>query len=606
VTGPIDVRTIIRAGLITGAIALYIALVGLLERFEDLNIVGEQITFSRVVLVLPPLLAGFLLTRPRVIAGERREATPGAAVLAGAAGGLIAMAVLGVALWWLDSFGVERVRPIFVTASPALIGFLTFAEDADSVSIGRGIAILLGLGALAGALGGASRSLDPRVRRPLVVGVSSVVLAGLLQRIVPIALDQLDVERDWLYSRVTRGLTVTGGILVFAVGLGASALWSRRGRQARERLRSSADERPIVRLAMIVVLIGFLAMLPPIVGAQVSQVLGTVMVFLLLGLGLNIVVGYAGLLDLGYVAFYAFGAYALALLTGATLNTTTGAAAPAISLNLNFYVAVVVVAILAALLGVLIGAPVLRLRGDYLAIVTLGLGEIVSTITRSTWAQPLVGGPQGTRGVTNAGFASFDFRDPQQFYYLGLAFVVLAMFISWRLAASRVGRAWNAMREDEQVADAIGISTTKYKLLAFAMGGAIGSLGGALFAVKIGSLTPASFEFLVSITALAVVILGGLGSLPGVAVGALVLMGLPGLLTEFEEYRLLIYGGVLVAIMILRPQGLVPNVRRSRELQEEERTQDQWVKEPAPSEEAYAAVVAGGNLGAETDEDETE
>jgi branched-chain amino acid transport system permease protein len=159
------------------------------------------------------------------------------------------------------------------------------------------------------------------------------------------------------------------------------------------------------------------------------------------------------------------------------------------------------------------------------------------------------------------------------------------------------------MREDEQVADAMGISTTKYKLLAFAMGGAIGSLGGALFAVQIGSLTPASFEILISITALAVVILGGLGSLPGVAVGALVLIGLPGLLREFEEYRLLVYGAVLVAIMILRPQGLVPNVRRSRELQEEERTQDAWAQEIADREEVYASVVAGGNLGAEVEED---
>ena len=124
-----------------------------------------------------------------------------------------------------------------------------------------------------------------------------------------------------------------------------------------------------------------------------------------------------------------------------------------------------------------------------------------------------------------------------------------------------------------------------------------------MFAVLIGSLTPVSFDILVSITALAVVILGGLGSLPGVTVGALVLMGLPGLLREFEEYRLLIYGGVLVAIMILRPQGLIPNVRRSRELQEEERSQDAWVREEAPSEEAYATVVAGGNLGVDADED---
>jgi branched-chain amino acid transport system permease protein len=180
------------------------------------------------------------------------------------------------------------------------------------------------------------------------------------------------------------------------------------------------------------------------------------------------------------------------------------------------------------------------------------------------------------RGVTDAGIAGFGFRDPRHFYYLGLAFVAVALFVSWRLAGSRIGRAWTAMREDEQIADAMGVSTTRYKLLAFALGGAIGSLGGALFAVKIGSITPASFQILVSIQVLGLVILGGIGSLPGVLVGALVLVGLPGILREFEEYRLLAYGAAVVAVMILRPQGLVPNVRRSRELLDEERTQDSW------------------------------
>jgi branched-chain amino acid transport system permease protein len=207
------------------------------------------------------------------------------------------------------------------------------------------------------------------------------------------------------------------------------------------------------------------------------------------------------------------------------------------------------------------------------------------------------------RGVTKASVFGMNFQDhPQDFYYLALAFVVFALFVSWRLANSRVGRAWTAMREDEQVADAMGISTIKYKLLAFAMGGAVGSLGGALFAVNLGSLTPASFEILVSITALAVVILGGLGSLPGVVVGAAVLIGLPGLLREFEEYRLLIYGGALVVIMILRPQGLVPNIRRMRELAEEERAQDAWAKAAAGESEAVAAVVPGGALGGELEE----
>ncbi len=356
-------------------------------------------------------------------------------------------------------------------------------------------------------------------------------------------------------------------------------------------------------MALLIVTLAVLVLLPLLLGTVISEVLGQVMVFILLGLGLNIVVGYAGLLDLGYVAFFAFGAYATGVLTGAMLNTTSGAAEPVLSAHLSFYVAVWIVALLAAGLGLLIGAPVLRLRGDYLAIVTLGLGEIVSIITASRWAQPLIGGPQGMRGVTNAELFGLDFqKDPQHFYYLALAFVLLAAFVSWRLSVSRVGRAWNAMREDEQVADAMGISTIRYKLLAFAMGGAIGSLGGALFAVNIGSLTPASFTILISITALAVVILGGLGSIPGVVVGALVLIGLPGLLREFEEYRLLIYGAALVAIMILRPQGLVPNVRRSRELADEERSQDAWGRDAVGEAEALAAVVPGGSLGGEPED----
>jgi len=315
-----------------------------------------------------------------------------------------------------------------------------------------------------------------------------------------------------------------------------------------------------------------------------------VLLYVLLGLGLNVVVGFAGLLDLGYVAFFGFGAYATALLTGATLNTTTGSAAPAFTMDLNFYVAIPVIVLLAAGVGVLIGAPVLRLRGDYLAIVTLGLGEMVTILISSNWLKPLVGGPQGMRNITDAELAGFSFRDPQHFFYLALAFVLFAIFLSWRLANSRIGRAWNAMREDEQVADAMGISTTRFKLLAFATGGAVGALGGALFAVKIGSLTPSSFEIIVSITALAIVILGGMGSIPGVVVGALVLIGLPGLLREFEEYRQLIYGAALVSIMILRPQGLVPNVRRSRELHEEDRSQDKWAGDLAADEDVAAGI----------------
>ena len=588
--GPVSLRSIIAAGLLGAIGSLYLALVGLTERFGDLELVGEEITLGRLLLMLPPLVTGYVVTRPRVVGGERRIPTVVEATLAGAITGAVGGSVFGAAVAFADWFDVNRIREVFIAASPTLIEFVTFERG-----VAVGFVILLVIGVVSGAIGGALRASSPGIRSPIVLGASVTILLGLLQRIVPVAMQQLDLEPSVFYE-VSGGLTVPAGIGAFVVTAGANALWTRSGPRVRDRIRTSAREQPLVRTAALIVVLSVAAILPLLVGSVISEVLGTVMVFMLLGLGLNIVVGYAGLLDLGYVAFFAFGAYTIALVTGATLNTTTGAADPAFSLDLSFYIGVWIVAALAAGFGLLVGAPVLRLRGDYLAIVTLGLGEIVSILTQSRWLQPAVGGLQGMRGVTDAGIGNISFRPPQNFYYLALAFVVLIVFVSLRLSTSRVGRAWNAMREDEQVADAMGISTTKYKLLAFAIGGAVGSIGGALFAVKIGSLTPASFQILISITALAVVILGGLGSIPGVVVGALVLIGLPGLLREFEEYRLLIYGGALVAIMVLRPQGLIPNVRRTRELHEEEVEQDVWVKGAGEREEPYATVVVGDTV----------
>jgi branched-chain amino acid transport system permease protein len=593
----VPTRSIVRASLIGGVAAIYTGLVGLYTKFATLALVGEQVTLGRLLIVAPGVVAAFVVTRPRIEGGERREVSLRDGVIAGTLTGLGTGIVFAAATWFADVFGVDRIREVFVSVTQELIDFLTFDKG-----IPGGLVILVVVCIAGGAIGGFARTAPRDIRKPASVGVLAVLLFGLLQRIVPIMLVELGYDADWLY-RAGSGLTLLGGVVVFVAAAAADVLWNRGGRKVRDRVRRTTESAPAARLGLFLVLVGILVILPLLLGSVISETLGSVMIYVLLGLGLNIVVGYAGLLDLGYVAFFAFGAYTTGLLTGAFLNTTTGAAQPALSADLNFFVAVWIVALLAAGVGLLIGAPVLRLRGDYLAIVTLGLGEIVSVITASKWAQPLIGGPQGMRGVTKAEILGLNPQDtPQHFYYLALAFVLLAAFVSWRLSTSRIGRAWTAMREDEQVADAMGISTTKFKLLAFAMGGAIGSLGGALFAVSIGSLTPTSFEFTVSITALAVVILGGLGSIPGVVVGALVLIGLPGLLREFEDYRQLIYGGALVAIMILRPQGLIPNVRRTRELEEQEVAQDAWAKGSTGEAEAVAAVVPGGALGGEPED----
>jgi branched-chain amino acid transport system permease protein len=588
-------RSAVRIGAIAGAVTVFLAAVGLIGNFTDLNLIGTQVTFAGLMILTPPLLAGYVAITPRVEAGQLIELGRGQALAAGASAGALAGVVFGAFVVFVDTFGVERIREVFINISPELMEYLTQGRPAIVAA-----AILVAVSVAAGAAGAGYRTLPDPIRRPLGTAVWVTLLFGFLQRIVPIALDQLDVERDWMYSKVTGGLTWVGAVLIAAVAAGASVLKARKGDAIRAAIRGQRDRRAdgprLTPLSFALMLVGLAVVLiaPHVLGSVISEVLGTVMVFALLGLGLNIVVGYAGLLDLGYVFFFTLGAYTLALLTGATLNTFVGSTEPAIAFNLNFYVAIPIVVLVAAGAGVLIGAPVLRLRGDYLALVTLGLGEMIVVLVTSPWLEPLVGGPQGMRDITDAAIGNFGFRDPKHFYYLAFAFVVLALFVSWRLANSRVGRAWTALREDEQVADAMGVSTTAYKLLAFAMGGAIGSVGGALFAVKIGSLTPASFTVLVSIQVLGIVILGGIGSLPGVIVGSLVLVGLPGLLREFEEYRLLAYGAALVAVMLLRPAGLIPNVRRSRELKDEDREQDKWASDVAADEHAATPITPLG------------
>jgi branched-chain amino acid transport system permease protein len=577
----------VRTGLIGGVALIYIALAGMIEKFDTRNLIGSFLTLGNLLMTLPPLLAGYLATRPRLVGGRRQAAAPRAALAAGVVSGAMAggLTAAGVAL--VEAFPEGAVRRILIQVSPELLSILTFDRGVPA-----GLALLVVFGAVLGLLGAGFRLLPDPYRRPLGVGLATTLTFALLQRIFPPLLFELGLDTRWLYSPTLLGLTVPGALVVFAIAAGLSALWSARGPVVRERVRElPAGRRKLLNRTSLLVLAVVLALLPQLIGSTLSQVLGTVGIYLLMGLGLNIVVGYAGLLDLGYVAFFATGAYLTALFTGANRVTSIGdLIAPEFVLHLNFYLAVPLVIVVTAFVGVLIGAPVLRLRGDYLAIVTLGFGEIAKVLVQSSWLQDYTGGPQGLRDVTDAAVGGIGFRDPQPFFYLVLVFCALAVFVSQRLAVSRVGRAWNAMREDELAAEAMGVSTIKYKLLAFAMGAAVGCLSGTLFAVQIGSIASASFTIIVSITALAVVILGGMGSIPGVVVGTLLLIGLPGLLDEFEEYRLLIYGAALIMVMILRPQGLVPNVRRQRELQEDEAAQDQWLNR----EEAPPVTVGGG------------
>jgi branched-chain amino acid transport system permease protein len=273
--------------------------------------------------------------------------------------------------------------------------------------------------------------------------------------------------------------------------------------------------------------------------------------FVLLAIGLNIVVGQAGLLDLGFVAFYAIGAYTLAYLTTAH--------------GFPFWPTLVMGVFLAATSGVILGAPTLRLRGDYLAIVTLGFGEIVR-ITAINTAE--IGGARGITPIPHPpSFLGVEFLlDPLPYYYFILVVIILAIVFSLRLQRSRVGRAWTAIREDEDAAELMGVPTFKFKLLAFAIGAMVGGLAGTVFASKVIFIAPTNFPFILSATILAAVLLGGAGNLPGVILGAFLIAWLPERFRGFADYRILVFGAALVLTMTLRPQGLLPSRQRSAEL----------------------------------------
>ncbi|WP_322797046.1 branched-chain amino acid ABC transporter permease [Tepidiforma sp.] len=334
------------------------------------------------------------------------------------------------------------------------------------------------------------------------------------------------------------------------------------------------------------------------------QMLVFVTLFIVLGLGLNVVVGFAGLLDLGYVAFFAAGAYTMGLLTSP---------GSPIDASLNFWLILPLGVLIAAGVGLLLGLPVLPLRGDYLAIVTLGFGEIIRLFLINR--DDLTRGSQGLAAIPRPELGGFAIDSFTRWYYFVLVAAILVGLATARLRDSRIGRAWEAIREDEDVAAAMGVNTTKYKLLAFATGAAIGGLGGVIYASFIGFINPAAFSLQVSIDVLAIVIIGGMGSTPGVIVGSLVLIGIPRIL-QFRETsdllarlewlrdalnavvggidaitpgsigrlpeastwgaqladdtRFVIFGALLVLIMVLRPSGLLPSRRRRLEFAHEE------------------------------------
>lgn len=313
--------------------------------------------------------------------------------------------------------------------------------------------------------------------------------------------------------------------------------------------------------------------------AHISAYADTSMI-VLLAFGLNIIVGYTGLLALGFAAFFAIGAYTYGFL-----------ASPQFGIHLNFWPMILVSAAVTALFGLLLGAPTLRLRGDYLAIVTLGFGEIVPQVLQNL--DKWTGGPDGIAGIDQPKLFGYAFGfNPVPYYYLYLLIILIALWLMNNLRYSRLGRAWMAIREDELAASHMGINTTGAKLTAFSMGAALAGVAGVLFAAKLSTVSPSGFDFNTSVMILAAIVLGGMGNLAGVLLGSAIIGLLNFLIlpqasnlaqglaqaihwtalqnVDLNQYRFMIYGVILVLVMLFRPEGLIPSATRRAELHAEQ------------------------------------
>ena len=303
-------------------------------------------------------------------------------------------------------------------------------------------------------------------------------------------------------------------------------------------------ENPRVRWIAAILVLALLVAAPTVFGAYGTVILTNALLYVVLCLGLNIVVGNAGLLDLGYAAFFAVGAYTIGILT--------------VQFGFNFWVAFPFAILAAMLAGVIIGGPTLRLRSDYLAIVTLGFGEIVRFSARNL---EITGRASGLSGIQDPSLFGWHIDSRIEYYYVFIVLAALAVIASYRLANSRIGRAWLYVRHDEDAAEAMGINRVQVKLTAYVIGAIFGAIGGAFFATNLGAISPESFSFEQSVLVLMAVILGGMGKIPGVILGAFIIILGPELLRDLGEFRLLVFAVGLLLIMLFRPSGIWPGRR---------------------------------------------
>jgi ABC-type branched-subunit amino acid transport system permease subunit len=442
---------------------------------------------------------------------------------------------------------------------------------------------------LVGMWAGATASSRPLTetdswKRALTAGITAGAMSGLFAAVIGFLFGELIANkidpRTYLPSVSPESIKMflfnqtplTGSLMLFAVltasGLAAAAVsfflrnndWLKANTQktsesVQASIRSERAQNILhnkyTRYVSLFVFAIILIILPRTWGSYWNYVFGTVGIYIILGLGLNIITGWAGQLVIGYVAFFAVGAYTFALLTAPEPH----------HLMLNFWVALGLGVLAAGISGLLIGLPILNLRGDYLAIVTLGFAEIIRIMLKSDLMTAYTAGPRGIRDIAGPTLFGKSFVSDVDFMYLIIIAVLVVTFIANRLQNSRTGKAWYAINLDETVARATGVNAFTSKLLALSLSAAVAGLAGALFASRNQFTGPDDHALMVSINVICLVIVGGIGNIPGVFLGAFALKGLPEILRETESYRLLIFGVLLIVMMRLRPEGFLPAKR---------------------------------------------
>jgi branched-chain amino acid transport system permease protein len=540
----LTLKQMFSAGFINGGIVIFLGLVGMIETFSKRDIVSGFLTMGFVLLFLPYFMFGYSTAKKETNHSFKTV------LFAGGVTGLAA----GFTTALLPILGnFVNLRDMFENASPTLYATLNFNQG-----IYLGGLLLMLVGGFIGALGASFLLIPVKIRNAFLQAILWIVLLGLLRDNLTVMISRYGVFKNlisWIFART--GLSIIGALVILLL-VGSITYW-RSGKKTEVPVKTVLTEKDKkIKIAKLVALVVLMLFLPQILGVYFSEILDNVGIYILMGLGLNIVIGFAGLLDLGYVAFFAIGAYVVGILTSPEIGMY----------QITFWQALPFALLASVIAGVILGLPVLKMRGDYLAIVTLGFGEIIRLLSLSDWLRPFLGGTQGIQRIARPFIGTLELKSQVQLYYLIAAAILVAGFIAWRLKDSHMGRSWMAMREDEDVAQAMGINLVATKLSAFATGAFFAGLAGAIFAAKLSSAYPQSMNLMVSINVLCLLIVGGMGSIPGVFVGALVLMGSPELLREFSEFRYLVYGALLVVMMLVRPEGLWPEARRKLELHE--------------------------------------